>query len=658
MPSLEVFLQITNETLTAIITIVSASVLLYNLSRNLDSNVARASSLLLACVTIVSMIDVIVSLDPSTVWLQHWLRTQWVGIAFAPAAMFHLSDALLATTGLVSRGRRRRVVRRLYYLSSLFLVLAFFSDGLIYGLVLEPASHMLPGPAFLLFVVYYVIATIVSVYNVLRARQRCRTTYTHRRMGYLLYSFTLPALGVFPYSLLFGDSSSASLFFWVLVNLSNFVIILMLFFMSYPLSLFGSNIPDRVVKTELLAFSLRGPVAGILVLLVIVYLPQAGRVLGLPGEELMLFVAVGLVMFWQWMVSLTLPYLERHFVYPADQDQIGMVQTVGQRLLTQNDFLQVFEALLAAVCDLIQVPVAFLTAVDGDQISMDVIVGGLKSDRQWQNNDELLQTMRHLKNGERVIFSYQGFWVVPLYSERILEPSTEGPDQPRLLGAIGVQARAAEVDLSAEEQGIFEVLVEQSAQALDDQVLQKEVFAALEGLLPEMEAIQKLRDTARYGAYPVPLMDDGATDLDASYVTAVRNALRDYWGGPRLTQSSLLQLEIVQNGLDDHEHNPTRALRTVLFDAVNQLRPEGQRSMTQAEWTLYNIVELRFIQGYKVRDVAKRLSMSEADLYRKQRAAIEEVARGIAQMEQEANVFAAQNGAGDSQPQDETFAKP
>ncbi|MFC1960899.1 histidine kinase N-terminal 7TM domain-containing protein [Chloroflexota bacterium] len=647
-------LQITNETLTAIIAIVAASVLLYNLSRNLRSRVARASSVLLACVTIVSMIDVIISLEPSTLSLRSWLRVQWVGIAFAPAAMFHLSDALLATTGLVSRGRRRRVVRRLYYLSTLFFILAFFTDALIYGLVFEPASHMLPGPVFWLFVVYYVIATIVSVYNVLRARQRCRTTYTYRRMGYLLYSFTLPALGIFPYSLLFGDSSSASLFFWILVNLSNLVIILMLFFMSYPLSLFGSNIPDRVVKTELLAFSLRGPVAGILVLLVIVYLPQAGRVLGLPGEELMLFVAVVVVMFWQWMVSLTLPYLERHLVYPDDQDQIGMVQTVGQRLLTQNDFRQIFEALLAAVCDLVQVPIAFLVAVDGEQVHIEEVVGGWQPDTQWQNSD-LLQTLRHLRNGQPSIFYYQDFWVVPLYSGRILEPSTEGEVIHRLLGAIGVQARSVEINLSEEEQRIFEVLVHQAGQALDDQVLQKEVFAALEGLLPEMESIQKLRNTARYGTYPLTLTDDSAAALEPEYIKAVRNALRDYWGGPRLTKSPLLQLEIVQSGLDEHENNPTRALRTVLYDAVNQLRPEGQRSTTQAEWTLYNIVELRFIQGYKVRDVAKRLSMSEADLYRKQRAAIEEVARAIAKMEQESQ--SQDKETGEKQQQKATFAR-
>jgi hypothetical protein len=51
---------------------------------------------------------------------------------------------------------------------------------------------------------------------------------------------------------------------------------------------------------------------------------------------------------------------------------------------------------------------------------------------------------------------------------------------------------------------------------------------------------------------------------------------------------------------------------------------------------LYNILEMKFLEGRKVRDVALRLAMSEADLYRKQRLAIETVAQAIADMEREA----------------------
>jgi hypothetical protein len=57
--------------------------------------------------------------------------------------------------------------------------------------------------------------------------------------------------------------------------------------------------------------------------------------------------------------------------------------------------------------------------------------------------------------------------------------------------------------------------------------------------------------------------------------------------------------------------------------------------MTAPEWLLYNILELKFVEGRTVREVARRLAMSESDLYRKQRVALEEVAQALAEMERE-----------------------
>jgi hypothetical protein len=74
-------------------------------------------------------------------------------------------------------------------------------------------------------------------------------------------------------------------------------------------------------------------------------------------------------------------------------------------------------------------------------------------------------------------------------------------------------------------------------------------------------------------------------------------------------------------------------LRAILAEAIEQQKPDGQRSLTTTEWILYNILDLKFVQGRRVRDVARRLAMSESDLYRKQRVAIENVARSIAAME-------------------------
>ena len=75
------------------------------------------------------------------------------------------------------------------------------------------------------------------------------------------------------------------------------------------------------------------------------------------------------------------------------------------------------------------------------------------------------------------------------------------------------------------------------------------------------------------------------------------------------------------------------------------IKPSGERKFT-SEWLLYNILELKFLQGKKVREVARKLAVSEADLYRKQKIAIESVAQKIADIEAGANG----NGNGHNHP--------
>ncbi len=108
---LTTFLDTLNETLAAAIAIVAVSLLLYTLTRNVHDRVARASAVVLAAVTVTYVFDVLLSLSPADSAVIPLLRAQWLGIALAPAALVHLSDALLETTGLPSRGRRRRAFR-------------------------------------------------------------------------------------------------------------------------------------------------------------------------------------------------------------------------------------------------------------------------------------------------------------------------------------------------------------------------------------------------------------------------------------------------------------------------------------------------------------------------------------------------------------------
>jgi hypothetical protein len=142
--------------------------------------------------------------------------------------------------------------------------------------------------------------------------------------------------------------------------------------------------------------------------------------------------------------------------------------------------------------------------------------------------------------------------------------------------------------------------------------------------------IQALRAVGRYNRQGV-LTDDQS--LESKEMNQwIKDALTHYWGGPKLTENPLLTLEVVKQTLDDHEDNPANALRSVLKRAIEKLKPEGERKYT-SEWILYNILDLKFLEGKKVREIAMRLAMSEADLYRKQRIAIDAVATEIAKME-------------------------
>lgn len=146
--------------------------------------------------------------------------------------------------------------------------------------------------------------------------------------------------------------------------------------------------------------------------------------------------------------------------------------------------------------------------------------------------------------------------------------------------------------------------------------------------------IQLLRAASRYdGTQVLTSTEDPIEYKDVS--RWVKDALSHYWGGPKLTQSPLLNLKIVQEAVPAHEGNQANAMRAVLNQAIEQTRPEGERRFT-GEWILYNILEMKFLEGRKVREIAMRLAMSEADLYRKQRVAVEAVAAAIVEMEQKA----------------------
>ncbi len=632
------FLQMVNETLATAIVVVAASLLLYNLTRNLRDRVARTSSVLLGTVTAAYIADVLVTLGPSASGHTSILRLQWIGIAFLPVATLHLSDALLATTGLPSRGRRRRIIRLLYLISAGFVLLAAFTDQLIIPVqVLSPLEEngftisLRAGPMFLVYVLHFAITTLAAFINVGRARRRCLTRSTRRRMGYLQFAMLTPALGIFPFSLLLGNGQEYSVLGLLVVNAANVFVILMLAFLAYPLSFFGSRVPDRVVRSELLRFFVRGPMTAVVALATILLTDTSSRVLGFRSDQFMPFAVVTVILVWQWFIAVALPYVERWLIYGAEEsDALLNVQELSNRLLSRSDLIQLLEANLSAACDYLRVSSAFAAQETEGEPDIIAMVGATRPTPAALSEEfaNLQAAIAADHDGSRLhILQWNNWWLIGLNSRRA------GAVATRWVGLMGIQARSDTVNLNADERRELALFARRAADTLDDLLLYADIVAALEGLLPQSHITTVNRAAMDYAPPRESSSVEPVVEDPAQFNEQVRAALRHYWGGPGLTNSRLLELQVVQDALDDNDQNPVRALRTVLVRAIEMQKPDGERKLHSPEWTLYNILDLRFLKGAKVKEVGLKLAMSDADLYRKQRLAIDAVAETVLEME-------------------------
>jgi len=291
------------------------------------------------------------------------------------------------------------------------------------------------------------------------------------------------------------------------------------------------------------------------------------------------------------------------------------------------------------VCDRMQASNAFLAVLGRDGLEMVVSVGQNGILEKEDLSDELLEQVNQNGVVGKGLFSWGEYWMVPLFEKR------EGTGE--LLGILGV-GRLPDQAIDEEQREALGLLARRAALALNDRRLQEQLFSSVQELTPEVELIQNLRAATRYGGGGTlsEVLTRAELPIEQSKLSSwVKDALTHYWGGPKLTESPLIKLQIVQEALKEHEGNPTNALRAILRQAIDRVRPEGERRFT-GEWILYNILELKFMEGRKVREVALRLAMSEADLYRKQRVAIEAVANAMIDMEQSALDLQAAAGNG------------
>ncbi len=612
--------------LTAGIAITAFALLLYSFAFNLRNQVARSFSLILACLVIIFSAEAIASTASQPWEFEFWPRLQWVGISFLPSVYFHFSDALLATTGRPSRWRRRLLVRLLYLASLVFsfsLIFNILAGPVITGA--GPAPHLQTTLLTDVFVIFYIAVMGLSWINFVRAYRRTTTNTSRRRMAYLITGAIAPAVGAFPF-LPFSPnfSSEHQIIFWSITFLTNLVVGILLVVMAYAVAFFGVPWPDRVVKGRLFKWLMRGPVTASLTLAVVTLLRRSTSALGYNYDAMIPIAMVGTILVFEYLIILLAPIGERWLFYGNDRLELEALDQLENQLLTKNDLRQFLEMVLSAVLDRLQAGGAYVIGFGPEGSELVVTQGKTQFDQKRDPvdiPDEVLSLS--VESQEKTpFFKWGDEFLLPLYNG--------SDDEPELLGLIGISGlRSTSIDL--EQVSDLELLVKRAGLALRDRRVQQQVFRSLESISPQVKLFQRLRAAGRFDNEGLFVADEGLPE-NGELINYVKEALTHYWGGPKLTGSPLLRFQVVIDQLEEHEGNQANALRGILRKAIDQVKPDGERRFT-AEWILYNILEMKFLEGRKVREIAMRLAMSEADLYRKQRVAIEAVAKAIAEME-------------------------
>ena len=620
-----IFFRTTSQILSAGIAITAFSLLLYGLSFNLKDRIARNFAMIMICVTAVFTGESLASASADVLEAEFWLRFSWVGITFLPAIYLNFSDAILATTGRPSRWRRKIAIRFAYFASLVFLISLPF--GLLVGgsaSDITSAPHLTPTIVTGFFFLYYVVTMLMAWYNFFRSFQRTTTPTSRRRMGYLITGALAPALGSFPF-LLYNSQIALehSLGFWSISAVSNLVVGGLIVLMAYAVAFFGIPWPDRVVKSRLLKWIIRGPVTAIITLGLVTVFRRAGNLFGNPYSSLVPIVMVFTILICEYMVTLFSPMWERLLFYGKDQKDLIFLHNLESSLVTRNDLSEFLEVILAAARDRLQAAGAFVAAINGEGMELVKTTGKTDWPDDGDPRDDLAEIVRR-SDISTDVFIWNNSLILPLFDH-------SADEKPELLGLLGVTGKRSD-QLEFEQKQSLDQLAARATIALRDRHVQQQLFRSLEQLTPDIDFLSELRAAGRYEPDQVLEITRPA---DEEMTIWVRDALTHYWGGPRLTESPLLNLTVVEKMLDEHDGNYANALRSLLKSAIEKVRPGGERRFT-GEWILYNILEMKFLEGKKVREIAAKLAMSEADLYRKQKVALEAVAREIAQMEKDA----------------------
>ncbi len=621
---------------TSVVAILAFALGVYALYFNFRSAVARRYAYLSLSVLVVYAVDVALHRVTDLDSAEFWLRLQWVGIGVLPAVYYRFATGVLQATNLHSPARSWAGWVLMGTCLGL-VALTQFGDLVVRDVAASEAFYFLaPGPLFWLFAGMFALALALSVRDLLLTRGRSLTQRSRQRVHILLLGFAGPVLGCFPFLLLLGPQLGGFTDLVYTVSLLvNGTVSLLLTLMVMSVAFYGVHLPERVVRYRLMRYLIRGPAIAICVIIAIQVVPRVELLLGIPRDLILFYVVTAVIVVGQLAVSATKRLMD-HVIYRDDIREISLYRELERRLLTHSDVREFLENHLTAACEYLGAGRGFVASLAADSLVVEAVVGTEMDPERvmpaaaWR---EVLKTALVHDQDRHEAFGVSGvdFRMWPLRG-------AAGPRRETiLLGVIGVAAEQGPLPLAAAPARVFASMRSMMAEALTDHRIQANVISGLQPIMSEIERIQHLRSQL-----PYPIEAAGRTSplwseteiLNPEFPAWVRDALRDLWGGPRLSGSPLMKLKVVGTYLERTNGNAQQALRLVMGDAIERMRPDEGTELGHLDSLLYRILEMRFIQGRKVRDIAGKLAMSESDLYRKQRIAIRQVAGIIQEMEQ------------------------
>jgi hypothetical protein len=626
--NLSLILETLNQIMYAGVAITAIALLMYATGFNHRDRIVQTFGLILLCVALIYTGETMANVSNRAEYIQLWLQLRWVGLMILPAVYLHFSDALLSLMGRPSRGRSRRTVWLVYLLTGIAAILIFFEIS-VGGLAEVPAPvyYLERNQITFYFGVFYILVMVMVSYNMARALFQTVTKTGVRRMVYLMAGAAAPALTSIIF-LFYGNTWFAihPHYFWFFSILASGITMVFLVVLTYSVSFFGLMWTDRQVKSRLFRWMMRGPFVAALVLGLTTVARRYGELQGDPYIFYVPIVMVGTILLLEYAVTLFSPHIEKSFFWGDDREELEVIQSLQDRMLTNRDLRQFLETTAALISDRLPVSSGFIAILDGENVDQVVTTGDKKKIEALKIDQEFIsQAQQTLEHGENLI-EWDGLYLLPLEYEF-------EENQKRLLGLGGfVKNDFWEVD-DENREAIFQ-LAERATLAIKDHILQKQVIASLSALQTEVDYLQDLRAAGDFNKKRLSAIQQ--PEMPEEMAGWVKDALTHYWGGPKLTNNPLINFKIVETASESQDGDRTNALRSVLTEAIEKMKPSGERKFT-SEWLLYNILELKFLQGKKVREVARKLAVSEADLYRKQKIAIENVAIKIAEMEKEAN---------------------